>query len=92
MHYYLVDNINRDEPQIVKESLYIRIKGKADGSQTAIISFDPIVGLTDLTKEELQVILDQWIDDENINPETDIYGNLLIQSKINLGQYDTEDV
>jgi len=88
--FYLVNNINKNEPAAVKSSLFTHVKAKSDGSQTAIIAYESIddENVIEKTKEELQQILDQWIDEENLDPYFDeVSQQQIYQLKINLDRY-----
>ena len=88
---YLIQAINRKMPDALSEHLYIHVKGRADGLQVLIIANESnildIEGTILLSKEEAQALLDQWIDDENVNPEVGLKGEFVVQSKIDLGKY-----
>ena len=89
LSYYLVNCENKNPLIVIKNENYIHVKSHVEGKQITIITKEKIVGesIIEKTKEELQVILDSWIDNENENPEKDIDGNDIIQDKINLNIY-----
>ncbi len=74
--YYLVNCENKNPSIIIGDKQYIHIKAHTNGKQISIIS-----------QEELQIILDNWIDVENENLEKDIDNNDILQSKINLDKF-----
>jgi hypothetical protein len=86
MFFYLTTNVNSREPEILLAKPYVHIKCKTDASRTAIVSNIQIedVGLEVKTKEEMQAILDSWINEENENPDTNSQGNLVLQRSIDL--------
>lgn len=88
-YFYLITNVNRNEPEIIKSYSYIHVKARKDANLTLIITKEEINYslFENLSQEEAQILVDSWIDEENINPELDIDGNELIQSKINLNWY-----
>jgi hypothetical protein len=90
VHYYLTTNVSRNEPEGIRAYSYIHVKAKVDGSQTIIISDEDIVidGVAKLSKADAQVVLDGWIDAENVAPEKDVDGIDLIQARINLDIYE----
>lgn len=89
LFFYLTTNVNRNEPENVRSSVYVHVKAKSDGSQTIIISEDPIMGagVQNKTQAQAQAILDGWITEENLTPGIDANGNLMIQDRIDLDRY-----
>ena len=87
--YYLINCENRNPSLILGDKEYIHVKAHVEGKQVAIISFDEIndENIIEKTKEELQLIIDEWIDAENENPEKDIDDNDILQSKIDLNKF-----
>ena len=87
--YYLIQCENKNPSTILGEFNYIHIKAHVDGQQVAIISKEEIVGehIVEKTKEELQIILDNWVDTENENPEKDIDDNDILQDKIDINKF-----
>jgi hypothetical protein len=85
--FYIANNLNRCEPEAVKAIEFIHVKSKTDGSQTALISKNEILdpNVVEKTQEELQTIVDEWIDEENQNPFFDDVNQVyVLQKKINL--------
>jgi hypothetical protein len=90
MRIYLTNNTNKSEPISILELDYIHVKSKCDGSQTVIICSDNIINpdISELTFNEAQNLLNNWIDQENSPPlPIDDDGKEIIQSYINLGVY-----
>jgi len=91
--YYLINCDNRNPSTILGDKEYIHVKAHVEGKQVAIISFDEIIGenIVEKTQEQLQTILDEWIDVENENPEklTLIDGTAedILQTKIDLNMW-----
>lgn len=88
-YFYLTTNIGRKEPQAIHSVSYLHVKAKSDGSQTIIITEQEIIdqNVVEKTQSEAQAILDQWVAEENSNPEIDVDGNQIIQKQINLSDY-----
>lgn len=95
-YFYLINCEDKNPSIILGDKEYIHIKAIVDGKQIAIISLEEIMGenIIAKTKEELQIILDEWIDVENKNPEkyTLIDGTIedILQTKINLNIYEVK--
>jgi hypothetical protein len=93
MIFYITENTKCCEPEWLQKFDYIHIKAKTDGSETLIAlpyEIDEVDELDDvrrLQKEIAQEILDEWIDDENLEPETGLNGEPVLQSKIDLEVY-----
>ncbi len=91
--YYLINCENRNPSTILGDKEYIHVKAHTNGQQVAIISQEELSGenIIEKTKEELQTILDNWINEENENPETRILidGTIedILQTKIDLNIY-----
>jgi len=87
--YYLINCYNRNPSTVLGYKEYIHVKAHVEGKQVAIISFDELSGenIEEKTKEELQIILDEWIDAENINPEKDVDNNDILQNKIDINKF-----
>jgi len=87
--YYLINCENKNPSTILGDKNYIHIKAHVEGKQVAIISSDVIIGenIVEKTQEQLQTILDEWIDAENENPEKDIDNNDILQNKIELNKF-----
>lgn len=87
--YYLIQCENRNPSSILGDKNYIHIKAHVDGKQVAIISQEELLGVNiiEKTKEELKLLLDNWIDAENENPEKDIDNNDILQTKIDLNKF-----
>lgn len=86
MFFYLTTNVNSCEPRILLSTPHVHIKCKTDGSRTALVSNTRIedAALEEKTKEEMQTILDAWINEENENPDINSQGNPVLQHFINL--------
>ena len=91
--YYLITCENRNPSTILGDKEYIHVKAHVEGKSIAIISQEELLGenIIEKTKEELQIILDEWIDSENENPEQMILldGTIedILQTKINLNMW-----
>lgn len=85
MYYYLVLCPYKNS-NFLDGNSYAHIKSHADGTKIAIMSSYGITHENVIlkTKQELQVILDEWVDNENEVPCIDIDGNDMIQKKIKL--------
>lgn len=88
-YFYLTTNTHKNEPEVLASSEYVHVKAKGDGSQTAIITEYPIedASLQEMSQEELQAVIDEWIAGENENPELDLEGNPMLQIQINIGAF-----
>jgi len=88
-YFYLVNCENKNPFTVLGDKEYIHVKAHVEGKQVAIISFDELSGenIEEKTKEELQIILDEWIDAENINPEKDVDNNDILQNKIDINKF-----
>jgi len=88
-YFYLINCKNRNPSTILGGREYIHVKAHVDGKQVVIVSQEKIIGenIVEKTKEELQTILDNWIDIENENPEKDIDDNEILQDKIDLNKF-----
>ena len=90
LKYYLVNCENRNPFNILGDKEYIHVKAHVEGKQVAIISSEDFVAenIIEKTKEELQIILDNWIDIENEHPKKRILADGteedILQTKINL--------
>ncbi len=88
--YYLIQCENRNPSTILGDKDYIHVKAHVEGKEVAIIASEEIISenAIEKTQEELQIILDNWIDIENENPEirTLIDGTTedILQTKIDL--------
>jgi len=93
MNYYLLNCENKNPGLILTQKNYIHIKGHILGLKIAICSLDKIENenCIEKTKDELQIILDDWIDKENENPDKDVDGNDIFQLKINLNIYEVNN-
>ena len=89
LKYYLINCENRNPSTILGDRDYIHVKAHVEGKQVTIISSNEIIGenIIEKTKEELQIILDNWIDTENENPEKDIDDNDILQNKIDINKF-----
>lgn len=89
MYIYLTINANCCEPESLAETVYVHVKCKSDGSQTIIVTPQPIdtADCISLSPESAQSMLDDWIDAENAGIVPDAQGNLMTQSRIDLGSY-----
>ncbi len=91
--YYLITCENRNPSTILGDKDYIHVKAHTNGQQVAIISQEELSGenIVEKTKEELQIILDNWIDIENENPEKHVLidgtEEDILQTKINLNMW-----
>jgi len=87
--YYLINCENKNPSTILGDKNYIHIKAHVEGKQVVIISSDVIIGenIVEKTQEQLQAILDEWIDAENENPEKDIDNNDILQNKIDINKF-----
>jgi len=87
--YYLINCVNKNPSTILGDKDYIHVKAHVDGKQVAIISLEEIIceNIEEKTKEELQIILDKWIDTENISPEKDVDNNEILQTKIDINKF-----
>lgn len=87
--YYLIQCENKNPSTVLGDKEYIHVKAHVEGKQVAIISSDEIAGenIIEKTKEELQIILDEWIDAENISPEKDVDNNDILQNKIDIDKF-----
>lgn len=87
--YYLINCENKNPSTILGDKEYIHVKAHVEGKQVAIIASEEIIGenIIEKTKEELQIILDEWIDAENENPEKDIDDNDILQNKIDINKF-----
>jgi len=88
-YFYLTQNINRREPDTLASKSYIHIKARADGMQTAIAADELIEldGVEPKTIEELQTILDVWIEAENESAVPDSEDVIHMQRRIDLNLY-----
>lgn len=97
MKYYLINCENMNPSTILRDKEYIHVKAHIEGKQVAIISEEELLGenIVKKTKDELQIILNNWIDAENINPETWtlIDGTIenILQTKIDLNIYEVNN-
>jgi hypothetical protein len=91
MKFYLVQNVDRNEPEELKEFSYVHVKAKADGFQTVILSKEDLPTselVQEMSKEAAQILLNAWIDEENQPPlPLDVGENEIRQSYINLEIY-----
>lgn len=90
MYFYILHTDDKNPKTILDNSLgYIHVKARNDGKQIAIISAIIIKheNAEEKTIEELQEIIDNWINEENENPEKDIDDNLILQEKIDLKRF-----
>ena len=87
MYFYLVECDHKNLDFIEEE--YIHIKAKTDCSKVGIMSGQEIIdeNATKKTQEELQIIIDDWIDVENENPIKDVDNNDIFQDKINIEKF-----
>jgi len=91
IYYYLVDFNAGNYNSILPGIKYLQIKGKADDAAKSIIISNEIINsiyATQCSKEEAQVILDLWIDDENLIPEKNFESKDILQEKIYLTKYE----
>jgi hypothetical protein len=86
--FYLVSNVNGEPPLAVKSHSYVHVKVKFDRTATAIITHDELSdpNTIEKTQEELQAIVNSWVDEENTDPFFDEVNQVyVVQNKINLG-------
>jgi hypothetical protein len=84
MYFYVVENIDYCTPAWVADDDCCYVKGSSDKTMSAVISKKGM-DYVSVSQQEMQVILDTWIDDENaIAPIDDVSGEPILQSKINL--------
>ena len=89
MFYYLITLINGNYSDYVAEHKFLQVKGKNDCSAAIIISYESITGdnVSVKTEDDAQIILDLWIDDENLIPKKDFEGKDIFQDKIDISKY-----
>lgn len=87
MYFYLIQCENKNTDFL--EGNYVHIKAKTDGSEIAVISESEITNNDVITKTqaELQIILDDWVDAENVDPPLDIDGIETLQTNIDLMKF-----
>lgn len=84
MFFYIIENIDYCVPSWVNDLDCCYVKGSSDKTKSAII-FKSEIDYEATAQEQMQVVLDSWIDDENeIAPIDDVTGEKILQSKINL--------
>ena len=68
MYFYLIQCENKNTDFL--EGNYVHIKAKTDGLEIAAVSEVEIIheNVISKTQEELQTLIDDWIDAENIDP------------------------
>lgn len=87
IYYHILENVNYVLPDFVSDLDFIYVKGKRDRMKTAIIT-KTIYDYPGVTREEMQAILDDWINDENADPEIDqVSGEPIIQSYVSLDSF-----
>lgn len=86
---YLTENANRCEPAALAGIAYTHVKCRTDGSQTLIVAPQAIeaADCVPLSRDDAQALLNSWIDEENTGVVPDEQGNLMTQSRIDLGAY-----
>ena len=89
IYFYLV-NCEDFNPKVYFNGFkFIHVKAHTSGLYVAILSKDEIINehVVSKTEEELQALLDIWIDYENVNPEKRTDGSDIIQDKIILENF-----
>lgn len=86
---YLTTNTNSSEPESLSDVSYVHVKCKSDGSRTIIVTQQPIdaADCESLSPVAAQALLDEWIDTEHAGIVPDEQGNLMTQSRIDLGSF-----
>jgi len=90
--YYLIKCINKNPSTILGDKDYIHVKAHVEGKQMIIIASEVNnENAIEKTKEQTQIILNEWIDVENENPEKiiniDGIEENIFQTKIDLNIY-----
>lgn len=88
MFAYKTSNNNRREPELPANC--VRVKGKADGSETIVLTHQPenIEEAVAISTDAAQQILDDWVNEENSVEVIDITtGERIYQDFIDLSRY-----
>ena len=92
-HFYLIYSENKNPEIYLKNKTFLHIKAHREGKITAIISQKELLGenIIKKTKEEFQIILDDWIAAENLEPKKFIFidgtEKEILQTRIDLNIY-----
>lgn len=89
-YFYVTDNTGKCEPELLEAVDYIHVKARTDGDSTIIITEQELPeddGLTLLSQEDAQSLLNEWIDSENEDPPKNVDGVDMLQAYISLESF-----
>lgn len=88
-NFYVTQNKNSNEPDILSKHVYIHVKCTNDRTQTMIVSDDLISdpAVQPLPQPQAQALLDNWIQIENQNPPLDDQGLPILQTRIPMDSF-----